>query len=58
MCHVKWYIFLQVVNPKLAAMASRSGGFGGNRGGRWGYGNSRGRENSKPSHVKFGNKKW
>jgi len=46
----------QVVNPKLSEMASRGGGFGGNKGGRWGYGGFRGRENSGPrNHHRFGN---
>ncbi|XP_019866511.2 ATP-dependent RNA helicase p62-like [Aethina tumida] len=48
----------QVVNPKLAEMASRVGSFGGKSGGRWGYGGGfRGRENSGPrAHKRFDNK--
>ncbi|CAG9864995.1 unnamed protein product [Phyllotreta striolata] len=48
----------QMVNPKLAALADRSHGSGGNRYGRWGNGSFKGRDNfSKPSHTKF-NKRW
>lgn len=53
-----FYFNLQVINPKLSEMAMRCGGGGGgygNKGGRWGYkGGFRGRENSKPSHSRFG----
>lgn len=39
-------------------MANRSGGGFGNKGGRWGVhkGGFRGRENSKPTHARFGSR--
>lgn len=46
----------QVVNPKLNEIASRVSNYGGNKGGRWGYGGGyKGRENTGPkSHTRFG----
>lgn len=36
-------------------MANRCSGFGGNKGGRWGYGSFKGRENNGPrAHHRFG----
>lgn len=36
-------------------MATRCNGFGGNKGGRWGYGSFKGRENNGPrAHHRFG----
>ncbi|CAG9813506.1 unnamed protein product [Phaedon cochleariae] len=45
----------QVVNPKLAEIASRAGNYGGSRGGRWGYGSGGGGGGGPKSHTRFGN---
>lgn len=38
----------------MASRCGNSGGYGGGKGGRWGYGSFKGRENSGPrSHTRF-----
>ncbi|KAF7275153.1 hypothetical protein GWI33_012134, partial [Rhynchophorus ferrugineus] len=46
-----------VVNPKLQEIAARSGGYGGNKQNKWGYGGGfRGRENNGArQHTRFSN---
>ncbi|XP_066991485.1 ATP-dependent RNA helicase p62 isoform X2 [Anabrus simplex] len=49
----------QMVNPKLEELAMRSGGGNGYKGGRWGYGSARGRENSFRGGKNFAShKRW
>lgn len=51
----------QTINPKLKELAQRTGGFGGNKGGRWGYGGGYGRREQTngggAQHRRFDNQK-